>query len=210
MQMARFVVDLMRPVPLDPLVPRVRIVREGKRIQVVEASLLSGSIEVVRSSALRVRSLDLGDIELPDGTYPKPLPDAPRSLEEEPFAGRQAPGSRRAVEYLFEGQGGYFRDPAWIRLRVDVIAGQPATPVARLAYTADLASGIGVERDLRVTGINADLSINIIRYPEDAWIGLAGRGWINRTGVGQVQARLFDTHGLAASVSMARLVDPVF
>jgi Thioesterase-like superfamily len=209
MQLARFVVDLMRPVPLDALVPQVRIVREGKRIQVVAASLFAGSVEVVRSSALRVRRLDLGDLALPDGTCSHPLPDSPCSLDEEPFAGRQAPGSRRAVEYLFEGKGGYYRDPAWIRLRVDVISGQPATPVARLAYTADLASGIGVEPDLPVRGINADLSINVIRYPEDEWIGLVGRGWINRTGVGQVQARLFDVHGLAASVSMARLVDPV-
>jgi len=209
MQVARFVVDLMRPVPLDALVPRVRIVREGKRIQVVTASLLSGSIEMVRSSALRIRRLDLGNMDLPDGASPTPLPGSPRPSEEEPFAGRHAPGSRRAVEYLFEGKGGYYQDPAWVRLCVDVISGQPATPLARLAYTADLASGIGVERDLPVTGINADLSINVIRYPDDVWIGLAGRGWINRTGVGQVQAHLFDTQGLAAAVSMARLVDPV-
>ena len=208
MQMARFVVDLMRPVPLDVLVPQVQIVREGKRIQVVAASLFSGSIEVVRSSALRIRRLDLGNMDLPDGASLSPLPDSPRTSEQEPFAGRPEPGSRRAVEYLFEGKGGYYQDPAWVRLRVDVIAGQPTIPVARLAYIADLASGIGVERDLPVRGINADLSINVIRYPDDVWIGLAGRGWINRTGVGQVQARLFDTHGLAASVSMARLVDP--
>jgi Thioesterase-like superfamily len=186
----------------------VRIVREGKKIQVVAVSLFSGSIEVVRASALRIRTIHLGNAALPDGSCPNPLPTTPRPSDEEPFAARSEPGSRRAVEYLFEGRGGYYRHPAWVRLRVDVVSGQPISPVARLAYTADLASGIGVEQDVPVRGINADLAINVVRYPVDDWLCLAGRGWIARTGIGQVQATLSDTQGMAATVSMARLVDP--
>ncbi len=208
MQVARLTIDLMRPVPLDALTTDVRIVREGKKIQVVAVSLFSGSIEVVRGSALRIRTIDLGNAALPDGSCPNPLPATPRPPDEEPFAARSEPGSRRAVEYLFEGRGGYYRHPAWVRLRVDVVSGQPTSPVARLAYTADLASGIGVEQDVPVRGINADLAINVVRYPVDDWLCLAGRGWIARTGIGQVQATLSDTQGMAATVSMARLIDP--
>jgi hypothetical protein len=158
---------------------------------------------------LRIRQIDLGDHDLPTGAWPNPLPSSPLSIDDEPFPVPSPPGSRLAVEYLFEGAGGYFREPIWVRLRVDVIAGQPASPVARLAYTADLASGIGQVKGLPVRAINADLTLNVLRYPEGEWLSLGGRGWMSRAGVGQVQATLSDTAGVAATVSMARLVDPI-
>src|ERR1700727_1462965 len=55
MLIARFTLDLLRPVPLAPLHADVRIVRQGKRIQVVAASLLADGVEVARASALRMR-----------------------------------------------------------------------------------------------------------------------------------------------------------
>jgi hypothetical protein len=119
------------------------------------------------------------------------------------------PGSRQAVEYLFEGVGGHFRYPTWVRLRVPVLAGEPASPVARLLYTADLASGIGQPNGLLVRGINADVAVNVLRYPEGDWLCLDGNGWMSPAGIGQVQANLWDTNGIAATVSMARVVDPV-
>ncbi|HLG66489.1 MAG TPA: thioesterase family protein [Acidimicrobiales bacterium] len=211
MRIARLTVDLLRPAPLAPLSPVVQVVRQGKRIQIVAASLFAGGTEVARASALRIRTADLGDAPLPTGEASVPLPAEPRDVEEEPFPGPvpARPGSRRAVEYLFEGQGGYFRDPAWVRLRVPVVLGHPSLPVARLAYTADLANGIGQPRALPVRGINADVALNVLRYPEGEWLSLAGRSWIGRTGIGQVQATISDTRGVVATVSMTRIVDPL-
>jgi hypothetical protein len=189
-------------------------VREGKRIQVVAASLVAEGTVVARSTGLRLRRVELNGVEpnrydLPDGKCPNPLPTTPRPVDEEPFPMAVPPGSRRAVEYLLEGRGGYFGDPTWVRLRVPVIAGEPVSPVARLAYTADLASGVGYPRHLPFTGINADISLNVIRPPEGEWLCLTGRSWVSPLGVGQVQAILSDTTGVAATVSMSRLVDPV-
>jgi hypothetical protein len=95
----------------------------------------------------------------------------------------------------------------WVRLRAAVIDGQPSAPVARLAYIADLASGIGNLAGLPLTGINADLALNIVRYPPGDWICLDGTGWTSPAGIGQVQATLSDTDGVLAGVSMVRLVD---
>jgi hypothetical protein len=207
MQIARFTLDLLRPVPLTPLKPEIRVVREGKRIQVVEASLFAGSTEVARSSTLRVRKGDLGSTRITDTEEePNPLPERPCPSDNDPFP-RQAPGSRRAVEYLFEGVGGYYQGPTWARLRVAIIDSQPVYPIARLAYTADFASGIG-SRTLALRGINADLALNVVRYPEGEWLCLDGWGWTSREGIGQVQATISDTLGVTSAVSMTRLVDP--
>jgi Thioesterase-like superfamily len=212
MQIARLTTDLLRPVPMAPLTPEIRVVREGKRIQVVAASLLCEGTEVVRSTALRLRRTNLGVEGLPDGRSANPLPTEPRPADAEPYPvlspGQEPHGSRLAMEFLFEESGGFYHDPNWVRLRVDVIAGERPTPVARLAYVADTASGAGQRGMAPVRWINADVAINVVREPEGEWLSLDGRGWLSNTGMGQVQATLSDTTGVVATVSMVRLVDP--
>lgn len=208
MQLARLTTDLLRPIPMSPLTADVRVVREGKRIQVVAASLMAGGVEVARSTALRLRRTDLEVDGLPDGRYPNPAPTSPRPTDEDMYPAPHAHGSRRAMEYLFEEFGGHYSDPSWVRLRVDVIAGDAPAPVASVAYLADTASGIGTRRrELPVTWVNADVAVNIVREPSAEWLSLDGRGWVARSGSGQVQATVYDTEGVVATVSMVRLVD---
>jgi hypothetical protein len=198
----------MRPVPLTPLVVDVRIVREGKKIQVVAASLFADGLEVTRATAVRLRLAAVERDDLPDGRFPNPLPTQPKPSDAELFIAGEPPGSRLAVEYLFEESGGYYNDPNWMRLRMDVIAGERPRPVARLAYAADTASGAGPIPADPPHWINADVAINVVREPVGEWLSLGGRGWIGHTGTGQVQATLSDTEGVVSTVSMIRLVDP--
>jgi hypothetical protein len=207
MQIARLTTDLMRPAPLTPLTSAVHIVREGKKIQIIVASLFADGVEVSRATALRVRRAPVEMDSLPDGLFANPLPTRPKPVEEDPFSATP-PGCRLAVEYLFEGTGGYYGHPGWMRLRIDVIAGQRPLPVARLAYIADTASGVGHERSVPVSWINADVALNIVREPVGEWLSLDGRSWIGHTGTGQVQATMSDTEGVVSTVSMVRLVDP--
>ncbi len=77
MRIARLTVDLMRPVPVAPLTIETEIVREGRKIQLVNARLLAGGNEVVRASALRIRVAP-GALPETAGTPPLdlPLPEA--------------------------------------------------------------------------------------------------------------------------------------
>src|SRR6185437_7139019 len=100
---ARLTVDFLRPVPLRPLTVVRRIVREGKRIQVMEASLLADGLEVARCSALRLRLVDLGDIPLPQGEgHPSPSLDLIRPYRD-PFPDREPPGVAGAAEFAHGG-----------------------------------------------------------------------------------------------------------
>jgi hypothetical protein len=209
MHIARLTVDLLHPVPLTSLRPAVRVVREGKRIQVVEASLWSGALEVARCSSLRVRLVDIGHLDLPTGESPHSLPDGIPTSREAVVPGQKLPAPHLPVEYLFEGAGGNFNAPVWVRLCVPVIAGQPASPMVRLAYLSDLASGVGYPKDPSIRSINADLALNVTRYPVGEWLKITGTARISHAGIGQTQATIFDTFGAVASVSMTRLVDPL-
>jgi hypothetical protein len=208
MQIARLTTDLMRPVPLTPLVADVRVAREGKKIQVVTVSLVADGLEVTRATAVRLRRAVVDAEGLPDGRFPNPLPTQPKAVDVDVFSSPDPPGSRLAMEYLFEESGGYYNDPNWMRLRIDVIAGERPLPVATLAYVADAASGAGPVPPNPPRWINADVAINVIREPVGGWLSLDGRGWIGHTGTGQVQATLCDTEGVVSTVSVIRLVDP--
>jgi hypothetical protein len=217
MRVARLTVDLLRPVPIAPLRAVHRIVREGKRIQVVEAALHHEDVEVARAVGLRFRLADLGDLAaaLPAGP-PAPLPpatvpDPPRRAVQDGYV----PGISRAVEMrVGDGRSAAFDSPTWVRLRVPVLAGEdPAGPgatgsVAPLALVADFVSGFGhPDRTLPLTGINADISLHVVRPPSGEWLCLAGTGWTAAAGIGHAQATISDGDGVAATATLSRLVD---
>jgi hypothetical protein len=209
-QVARLTVDLLRPVPVRPLTVERRIVREGKRIQVVEAAILADGLEVARCSALRLRLVDLGALPLPQGEpRPAPRPDLVRPYRD-PVPDREPPGVAGAAEFAHEGERDqFFAGPTWVRMKVPVLVGEAASPLARMAFMADFASGIGQPRLLPLRGINADLSLSVIRYPEAEWLCFTGTGWTSVQGIGHSQAQLSDDVGVAASVMLTRLVDLV-
>jgi hypothetical protein len=207
-QVARLTVDLLRPVPVRPLTVERRIVREGKRIQWVEAALLADGLEVARCSALRLRLVDLGDIPVPQG---EPRSGPKLSLVRpyrDPFPGREPPGVAGTAEFAHDGErDGFFVGPTWVRMKVCVLAGLAASPLSRMAFMADFASGIGQPRNLAMRAINADLSLSVVRYPEAEWLCFTGTGWTSARGIGHSQAQLSDDAGVAASVTLTRLVD---
>ena len=75
MQVVRLTVELLRPVPLEPLTVSALVTRPGKKVQIVEAGLTTGGVEVARARALRIRvnRLDVPE-QMPDPPSP-PVPD---------------------------------------------------------------------------------------------------------------------------------------
>src|SRR5262245_497462 len=72
MVVVRLAVERLRAVPVSPLSVETRLLRTGRRVQLVSASLRAGDTEVARATALRMRTIEL---LLPDGIgSPKPPP----------------------------------------------------------------------------------------------------------------------------------------
>src|SRR5271165_3306802 len=115
-RVARLTVDLMRPVPMQPVTVRSELVRQGKRISIVAASLFADEIEVARSTALRMRITDLGDLRLPAG---EPRPGPPPGVAQH---GNRGPGMAGAAVMAHEHADRMLQEPTWIRLSVPVVA----------------------------------------------------------------------------------------
>src|SRR3954471_8321409 len=73
---ARITVELLRPVPLEPLTMRVRTIRPGRKVQWIEAALLDGDErEVTRATVLRLRTADVdtgGAVQIAADVPPPP------------------------------------------------------------------------------------------------------------------------------------------
>jgi hypothetical protein len=146
---------------LDALPPLVDCSPDDGDRQEQAVRLRADGIEVTRATALRIRRVTVEAEGLQDGQLTNTLPTQAKPMEQDHYSTTEPRGSRLAVEYLFEGFGGYYVDPSWMRLRIDVIAGERPCPVARIAYVADFASGEGHVHTAPVSWINADVAINI-------------------------------------------------
>lgn len=202
MFVTRVTVELLRPVPIEPLRLVTRLARPGKKVQLVEASLVVATtgIEVVRATGLRLRRTE---VPIPEGAAPSGRPPLPETgtTSRPPWAGQiQYEGFHSgAVEMRFVA--GTFEQPgpatAWIRLRVPLVAGETTTPLARVAAAADFGNGISwvLSRRDGYRFINPDLTIYAHRHPVGEWIALESTTLPGGLGVGLAESRLYDERG---------------
>jgi hypothetical protein len=203
---ARMTIELLRPVPMQPIELRVRTVRPGKKVQLVEASVVANETEVVRATALRIRRADVEFADPPDD--------------------RLTPGPGEQLRAHFENIGGLnfgfamdmsvargdFGVPGpaavWFRLAVPIVAGEEPTPLMRVAAAADFGNGISgaVTWDEHLF-INPDLTIYLHRLPAGEWVGLDARTWPTHEGVGVADAALYDERGRIGRSVQALLLD---
>jgi hypothetical protein len=212
MMVARLTVELVRPVPVTPLVVTARPTRPGRKVQLIEASLCAGDVEVARATALRIRIAALPLPACADAAN-APLPPEAGISSQPPWADAISYRSfhRDGVEHRFVG--GSFEQPGpatdWIRLRVPLVAGEPTTPLARVAAAADFGNGISwtLPRTDGYVFINPDLTIYLHRLPTDDWVCLDAVTWVQPHGVGLAESRLWDRHGPIGRSLQSLLLD---
>ena len=201
MQVARLTVELLRPVPLVPLALTARFARPGRKVQLVEAALRAGDVEVARALALRIRRLPL---TLPSdlAAAPAPPPAPERGAANLPPWGEVGGGPayhRDAVEHRFVAGGFERPGPAtdWIRLRVPLVAGERTSPLSRVAAAADFGNGVSwvLPRAHGYRFINPDLTIYLHRLPIGEWVCLEALTTVEPHGIGLAESRLWDERG---------------
>jgi hypothetical protein len=207
MRVARLTVDLLRPVPTTPLRLESRVVREGRRIQVVESVLSRDGTALARSSALRIRA---ADITAPQ--HPRREPPAPP--EGFPVYPAHPAGEAwyhvAAVEFRFVEGDFLAPGPAtvWFRLTMPVVEGEEPSPAQRVAAFSDFGNGISmVLSPAEHLFINPDVTVYLHRDPVDEWVCLRARTDIEANGVGLAQSEIFDRQGAVGHALQSLFVE---
>lgn len=198
MDVVRITYEFLRPVPLTPLDLRTRVLRDGKRVQLAEAQLHAGELEVARATALRIRSDAVPgpgrEREAP--AHGGPGDAAPISMPA--FEAGPTMFARDAMEVRFSH--GAFADVgpafAWFRLRHPLVAGEEPSPLQRLAAAADFGNGIASAVSWAThVFINPDLTLYVERLPHGEWVGLDAVTRVGDAGIGVSDSALYDEQG---------------
>lgn len=206
---SRVTYEFLRPVPLGQLKVSAEVVRPGRRVQLLEASVTApAGLEVVRARALQVRAADPGAPR----TALAPPPAGPEQGRENdlkpPYRPMFAPDAIeiKFVAGTFHGDG---PSTAWFRLRGPLVAGEQTTPLQLLAAAGDFGNGISATLSWgEYLFINPDLTLYIERPPVGEWICLEARTIIAPDGIGSAESVLYDERGRVGTATQALLVSP--
>lgn len=214
MHPARLTVELLRPVPFEPLVATAAVVRPGRKVQWIEARLHAGTAEVARATLLRIRAADVpwpartagGDTALP---FPGP---AAGTAVRAPWAedARAAYHSTATEHRVVRGAWGELGPTTdWIRLRHPLVPGEDPSPLQRVAAVADFGNGISSALPYEAYRfINPDLTVTLHRLPATEWVGLDAVTFPERHGVGVAESVLYDERGRIGHAAQTLLLEP--
>jgi hypothetical protein len=221
MHVARLTVELLRPVPVVPLMVTAAVSRPGRRVQLVDVRISDGDRDLAWGRALRIRRLTdnsaaaagLADVTA-DGPVPGRDPDAPPGPDDghhspEPVQGYTAFHSHGAELRFVAGDFGR-RGPStvWVRLAVPVVPGEEPSPLERVAAACDFGNGVSSLFDFQsYLFINPDLSVFMNRPAVGAWVCLDARTTLGTVGVGMAQCALWDVHGPLGTSIQSLLVE---
>lgn len=212
-QPARLTVDLLRPVPLEPVQIRTSVVRDGRRIKLIDAAMLQDDKVVARASALFLRRGEHPDVRVWSAPVPMPAlaPNADGFPADIPFriwsySADLVKGSPGMAEWE-QAESQKF---AWTQLFRPMVHGHPLTPFVRLAFVGDITSSLANWGEGGLRFINADYTITATRLPDGEFVGLAAQSHYGIEGVATCSAALFDRHGpfgTAVAVALAQPAD---
>jgi hypothetical protein len=197
-QVGRVTCEILRSVPIAPVTVSARVVRPGRRVQLVEAELRDEAGEaLMRAAAWRIRTAPL---EIPPAAIPpfEPPPGPSEGAEVEFFPTGQELGYHSAMEVRFVA--GAFVEPGpatvWLRMRQPLVADEEPSPLQRVLVAADVGNGVSASLDYQgYLFINVDLTVHMERMPAGEWVCVDAVTLPQPTGNGTAESVLADEQG---------------
>jgi hypothetical protein len=206
-RIARIAVDFLGGIPRDICRIRTRVVRPGRRIELIEGILESRGRDAVIARVWRVATHEPGTV--PHGiSTPQLAPPLPPAEAEIDFGGW---GYGAALEWRFvsgRGLAGVGPSDVWTRVRVPLVEGVPIRPIDRLLLAVDSANGISPELPFAEwLFVPPSLSVAVQRYPVGEWTFIRAQTTLSDDGVGVARAWLADRSGFLGVASQSLYVE---
>jgi hypothetical protein len=207
-QVGRITFEILRSVPIAPARLSARVLRPGRRVQLVEAELSDGEQVLMRATAWRLRT---AEVALPPEAVlePEPPPGPEHGSDAVYFSTNQEHGYHTGMECRFI-EGGFMElgpGIAWLRMLQPLLAGEEPTPLQRTLIAADVGNGISAPFDYRrFLFINVELTVHLERMPEGEWICVDAVMLPRPNGIGIAESVLFDRQGRIGRAAQTLLV----
>jgi hypothetical protein len=202
---SRLSYDILGTVPMDAVEVGVRVLRPGRTVELVEASLRHGGRDVVLLRAWLIQRHDTSRLAgSPFGRLPPPEdlpPWDPTTLWRGGFLAS-------AEVRRDESRPGHAR--YWVRSTTTLLAEEPVSDVARMAGLLDIANGMTVRADPEEVAFpNVDLTAHLFAEPSGEWVGFETRVSFGPTGLGLTSSVVHDRRGPVGTVAQALTLRPM-
>ncbi len=202
----RLTLDLLRPLTRDPIEVETSTIKMGRRVGLHHIAMhQQGKLTVTA----RVQRMQPQTVSLPElrGTGLELLPpgDCPEdfsSLVGGPNGRPLAPFLTQACDLRTRVADAFYKptaSEAWLRVNADLVAGIPLSTTAAVAAAADCGNALGAPvalDDPPLLFLNADLTLHLVRVPEDGWVRMAPKSTWGDHGIGQTCCALSDRRGM--------------
>jgi hypothetical protein len=204
-RLARLTLDILRPVPIGRVVPRVSL-QQGRRVVRAQVALEAEDLEVMRGTAVAQRVTGL-DLPAAAGTPLAPPEDGePMPFFSVPWdEGYHTAMTWRFVRGSFTELG---ESQVWLIQLVPLVAGEEPSAAQRTMVAADTGNGVSAMVDFgRFSFVNTDLSVHLHRDPVGEWIGMDARTFVQPTGAGLAATVLHDRSGPVGTGNQSLLIE---
>jgi len=205
-RVSRLTVDMFRPGGIEFVAVSTKLIRSGRRIKVVDASITAGdhTIGGVRAVILAEGDEPSGEVwhapvwESPDPETLGGIPDADAEVQSSAWEFRVHGGGIRSGD----------RSRVWTNDHGVLVDGEAMSPLVRAAVSADLASPLANGHDEGVSYINADYTLAMARYPVGEWIGHEATTHLANGGIALGATTMYDEVGPFATSTTTALANP--
>jgi hypothetical protein len=197
--------DILGTLPIDVVDLAVAVIRPGRTVELVGATLAHGGRAAVLARAWLLRPHETRAVA---GTALAPIP-RPAELPRW-HAGEVWPGGFIASAEVRRRQVEPGRATYWVRTGLPLVDGEPTSRLAAVAGLLDIANGMTVRADpTEVAFPNIDLTAHLFRQPRGKWVGFDTTVSFGAAGVGLTHSVLHDEDGPVGTSAQVLTVRPV-
>jgi hypothetical protein len=205
LQPSRYTVDLFQPAKMAPCTVATEVVREGRRICLIDAVLLQDGERVARASCIFLLPTESpkGDVWTPPD-HPQPPPEdlvPPSDEPRVPHFVSDSPWSQSFPDHQNAG-----RKQTW-QAGLPVVEGEAGTPFQSVASIADGTSMVVNWGTEGVKFINTDITLALARPPVSREIGLSATDRVEHDGIAVGTVEVFDRAGPLGTAMVTALAN---
>ncbi len=196
--------DILGTLPVEEVSTRVRVLRAGRTIELVEARAAHGGRDAVALRAWLMAERDTATLR---GTAFPSIPGPEEMARIDP--GQRWPGGFISSVDVRRCRLEPGRAAFWVRSQQPLLEGEPVGPLAHFTRLLDIANGMAVRADPHLVHFpNLDLTAHFFAQPAGEWVGFDTTVSFGSAGIGLTSSVLHDSAGPVGTLNQILTIRP--
>ena len=193
LRIGRVGLDILGLIPLQPFSISTKVLRPGKTIELIEATMVANGRACIVARAWRMQ---INDTRVIAGTEDRDI-KRPEALADWTGMKQWAGGFIESMQFKADAERRAGKGGVWMNNDLEMVEGQATSSFVHLLGMVDTANGIVPRAKPGEWAFpNLDLHIDLLRLPQGKWLGLDTCQQYGSDGIGLTSSVLHDELGV--------------